>query len=59
MTILVDLGLLLALFVSANLALAWGELANYPMGGDKSGLSLVRVWAWRLWIRWATGGPSR
>ena len=56
MTILVDLGLLLALFVSANLALAWGELATYPIGGDKSGLSGLGGVLFFMPMRWVLLG---
>ena len=39
MFILVDFLLVMAAFLSANLALMWGELGSYPLRGDKSGLS--------------------
>lgn len=39
MIVLGDLALLFALFFSANLALAWGELGSYDVHGDKSGLA--------------------
>ena len=39
MTVLLDLGLGLAALLSAQLALAWGELASYPMHSDKSALA--------------------
>ncbi len=37
--IVVDLLLVMAALISANMALAWGELGSHPMGGDKSGLA--------------------
>src|SRR5512134_143580 len=39
MVVLVDLVLLLAIFLSANMALAWGELGSFPVHGDKSSLA--------------------
>jgi len=56
-----DLMLLLALFLSANMALAWGELGSFPVQGDKSALAglggafPLAVWAhvaaWRQGYR--------
>lgn len=52
MVLLLDFLLVMALFISANMALAWGELGSYPMGGDKSGLAgLGGVFLFML-IRW-------
>lgn len=39
MVVIGDLILLLAIFLSANMALAWGELGSFPVHGDKSGLA--------------------
>jgi hypothetical protein len=35
----IDLILLFALFISANLSLAWGEAGSFPVTGDKSSLA--------------------
>ena len=39
MTIVADLLLVVAAFLSAQLAVAWGELGSYPLHGDKSGMA--------------------
>jgi hypothetical protein len=39
LTVLGDLALVLALFFSASMALAWGELGSFDVYGDKSGLA--------------------
>jgi hypothetical protein len=39
MVIIGDLILLFALFISANMALAWAELASFDIHGDKSSLA--------------------
>lgn len=41
MVVVADLALLLALFMSTNLALAWAEVATFPPHGDKSALAGV------------------
>jgi hypothetical protein len=51
-TVLVDLALLLALFVSFNISLAWGELGSYPLGGDKSGVAGLGGIALFMMMRW-------
>jgi hypothetical protein len=48
-----DLLLLVALFASANLALAWGELGSFRLPGDKSALAgLAGVLVFMV-IRWS------
>lgn len=39
MVFLIDFLLVMAAFVSANIALMWGELGSHPLHGDKSGLA--------------------
>lgn len=39
MTIFADLLLVIAAFLGAQLAVAWGELGSYPLHGDKSGMA--------------------
>ena len=39
LTVLGNLALLFAIFFSASMALAWGELGSYDVHGDKSGLA--------------------
>ncbi len=50
--IVVDLLLVMAALVSANMALAWGELGSHPMGGDKSGLAGLGGALMLMVIRW-------
>ncbi|MGE0556448.1 MAG: hypothetical protein AB7R55_23730 [Gemmatimonadales bacterium] len=52
MTVLADLALAVALLVSANLALAWAELASYPLDGDKSALAGLGAVIFLMPIRW-------
>ncbi|MSR03707.1 MAG: hypothetical protein EXR94_13385 [Gemmatimonadetes bacterium] len=39
MTFVANLLLLVAAFLGAQLAVAWGELGSYPLHGDKSGMA--------------------
>jgi hypothetical protein len=52
LTFLVDLALILAVFLSVNISLAWGELGSYPLGGDKSGLAGLGGVAMFMMMRW-------
>ena len=68
MVIFGNLILLFAMFVSANLALAWAELATFDVHGDKSSLAglgaafILMVMRWLLvaacwgWWRWCGMG---
>ena len=49
-----DLLLLLALFMSAFMALSWGELGSYPIHGDKSGLAGLGAVFLFMVGRWVT-----
>lgn len=52
MVLLLDLGLLFAAFISANIALAWGEVGSYPFQGDKSGLAGLGGVVLFMLMRW-------
>ena len=52
MIILLDLALLFAAFLSANIALAWGELGSYDVHGDKSGLAGLMGMFMFMVMRW-------
>ena len=54
MIILLDLALLFAAFLSANIALAWGELGSYNVHGDKSGLAGMMGMFMFMIMRWGT-----
>jgi len=47
-----DLCLLFAAFISANIALAWGELGSYNLQGDKSGLAGLGGMILFMIMRW-------
>lgn len=51
-TIAVNALLLMAAFLSANLALAWGELGSYDIHGDKSGLAGLGAVPMLMAARW-------
>ena len=52
MIVLLDLALLFAAFISANIALAWGELGSYNVHGDKSGLAGMMGMLMFMIMRW-------
>lgn len=52
MIILLDLALLFAAFLSANIALGWGELGSYNVHGDKSGLAGLMGMFMFMVMRW-------
>lgn len=52
MPLLANLTLLIALFLSANIALMWGELASYDVHGDKSGLAGLGAGFFLMVMRW-------
>ena len=52
MIVLLDLVLLFAAFLSANIALAWGELGSYNVHGDKSGLAGMMGMLMFMIMRW-------
>ena len=51
--VLGDLALALAIFFSANMALAWGELASFDVHGDKSGLAGLLGALFFMVARWS------
>src|SRR5512134_2589004 len=52
MLILGDLALVFAIFFSANMALAWGELGSFPVQGDKSALAGLLGALFFMGARW-------
>ena len=52
MIILLDLALLFAAFLSANIALGWGELGSFNVHGDKSGLAGMMGMFMFMIMRW-------
>jgi hypothetical protein len=50
--ILLDLALFFAAFLSANIALGWGELGSYDLQGDKSGLAGLMGMFMFMIMRW-------
>jgi len=52
MIVLADLALAVAALVSANLALAWAELATFPLDGDKSALAGLGAVIFLMPVRW-------
>ena len=52
MIILLDIALLFAAFLSANIALGWGELGSYDVHGDKSGLAGMMGMFMFMIMRW-------
>jgi len=56
--ILLDLALLFAAFLSANIALAWGELGSYNVHGDKSGLAGMMGMLMFMIMRWVVLGVA-
>ena len=52
MIVLVDLALLFAEYLSANIALGWGELGSYNVHGDKSGLAGMMGMFMFMIMRW-------
>lgn len=52
MLILGNLALVFAIFFSANMALAWGELGSFPVEGDKSALAGLLGALFFMGARW-------
>lgn len=52
MTFIANLPLVVAAFLSAQLAVAWGELGSYPLHGDKSGMAGFGAIIFLMPIRW-------
>jgi hypothetical protein len=50
--VLLDIALLFTAFISANIALAWGELGSYNLQGDKSGLAGMMGMFMFMIMRW-------
>jgi hypothetical protein len=50
--VVLDLALLFAAFLSANIALGWGELGSYNVHGDKSGLAGMMGMFMFMVMRW-------
>ena len=51
-TVLLNLALMLAALLSAQLAVVWGELGSYPLQGDTSGMGGFGVVIFLMPIRW-------
>ena len=51
-TAVLNLGLLLAVLLSAQLAVAWGELGSHPLTGDKSGMDGFAMVIILMPLRW-------
>ena len=51
-TVLLNLALMLAALLSAQLAVVWGELGSYPLQGDKSGMGGFGFVIFLMPIRW-------
>lgn len=52
LTSVLNIGLFLAVLLSAQLAVAWGELGSYPIQGDKSGMAGFGAIVFIMPIRW-------
>ena len=53
LTILGNVALVFAIFFSANMALAWGELGSFDIHGDKSGLAGLLGALFFMAARWS------
>ena len=52
MIVFLDICLFVAAFLSANIALGWGELGSYNLQGDKSGLAGLMGMFMFMVLRW-------